>query len=192
MPGTGSIRSCRNSRRCRRCEARLRTDQSQKITAATSSGRRGPTRRKPGRSLPVAADEVRLHSACDRREIRSKARGDRSQSSILSLTPRTPPIVASIKASIRDLSGGARMLSRDDRHRMSPGCVASRRAVLRGLASAGSLLTLGGSLGGCATALSSAGQAAHHRCPAPSQSSGKGPATPAAMRAETTRKWPSP
>jgi esterase/lipase superfamily enzyme len=49
------------------------------------------------------------------------------------------------------------MLSRDDRHTMPPGCVASRRAVLRGLASAGSLLTLGGSLGGCATDLSSAG-----------------------------------
>jgi len=40
---------------------------------------------------------------------------------------------------------------------MTPGGAPSRRAVLRALASAGSLAALGGSLGGCASALSSAG-----------------------------------
>jgi esterase/lipase superfamily enzyme len=49
------------------------------------------------------------------------------------------------------------MLSRDDRQRMPPGSAASRRAVLRALASGGSLIALGGLLGGCASALSQAG-----------------------------------
>jgi esterase/lipase superfamily enzyme len=49
------------------------------------------------------------------------------------------------------------MLSRGDHNRMSLGSDISRRAALRALASAGSLLALGGSLGGCASALSQAG-----------------------------------
>src|SRR5262245_23015768 len=48
-------------------------------------------------------------------------------------------------------------MSRNDHSRMSLGGDPSRRAVLRGLASAGSLLALGSSLGGCASALSQAG-----------------------------------